>query len=210
MATGIEGLQFRSVGGTLPIREWVINAQGEERLVTTERLLHGVQKTSIGDLELVGCDARNFAGGENDSATGGATFAFFDINPRPLDDELVKNNILLKRVFDAVKFACLRLSCRCWSLAKGAIQLHKMRAEAVDAKVARVFCEVGVISVGGQFQDMAEIVDTVVDRRRREKKHLLFASAGLVQVLLELAVARFLSLTFSGNTGVAEVVSLIN
>ncbi len=57
---------------------------------------------------------------------------------------------------------------------------------------------------------MAEIVNTVVDRRRREEEHLLFPCAGLVQVLLELAVARFLSLTFSGDTGVAEVVSLIN
>ncbi len=87
----------------------------------------------------------------DEGGTGVATFAFFDINPRPLDDELVKNNILLKRVFDAVKFACLRLSCRCWSLAKGAIQLHKMRTEAMNAKVARIFCKVGVISVGGQF-----------------------------------------------------------
>ena len=116
----------------------------------------------------------------------------------------------MKRVFDAVNFTSLRLSCRCWSLAKGAIQLHKMSAEAVDTKVARIFCEVGVISVGGQFQDVAEIVDTVVDRRRREKKHLLFSSAGLVQVLLELAVARFLSFTFAGDTGVAEMVSLVD
>jgi hypothetical protein len=59
----------------------------------------------------------------------------------------------------------------------------------MNPQVARAFHEVGVITVGREFQNVSKIVNTIVDRGRGEKEHLFFTSAFLMQILLQLAVA---------------------
>ena len=63
-------------------------------------------------------------------------------------------------------------------------QLYKMGAEIMDTEIPRAGGEVGIITIGAQFQNVAEVVDSVVDRCGGEKEYLFFASSRLIEILL--------------------------
>ena len=68
------------------------------------------------------------------------------------------------------------------------LQGNEVRAEIVDAKILRALTEPCGIAAGGQFQDMAEVVNGIIDRRGGEKVERR-ALPGGGDVALELAVA---------------------
>ena len=180
---------FQRLLALLPqVAERVVDRQGEEGLGFAERLFDALEQAAIGGLELVSRDARRLAGGKEDRAAFELPLAFLHIRAAALDDEMLEERLLLERGLGDGEFELL-----------GGIdvlldeelffQRDEMAARAVDAEVVRGFGEVAVVRAGHEPEDVAEVVDGIVDRRGGEEKELLRPRAGLVQRVLEQAVA---------------------
>jgi hypothetical protein len=68
----------------------------------------------------------------------------------------------LECVLQAEDFTGLVLRSCLRRLEKRLLQLHKVCAEVVDAEVPRASGKVGIIAIGSEFQNVAEVVDAVV------------------------------------------------
>jgi hypothetical protein len=57
---------------------------------------------------------------------------------------------------------------------------------------------------------MAEVVDRIVDRRRRQEENLLCATSLLMEIVLKEAITRCFPLAFALDTWISEVMSLVD
>ena len=134
---------------------------------------------------------------------------FLHIRTAALDDEMIKDRILMQGVLDDMQVELVgRL--RLLSGEQFFLKLDEVTAQAVDAEIAGGFGEIAFVAVGDEFQNVSEIVDGIVDRRRREEEDLLLPAAGLVQIFLKHAVTGRLALALAFDAGVAEVMSFVD
>ena len=83
---------------------------------------------------------------------------------------------------------------------------HEIRPHVVDAERSR---EEAFISPSEQLRHVAEVVETVVDRRCGEHEELLRTGRAFEHVV-ELAISRWALLSLSRKAGIAEVVGFVD
>src|SRR5690349_20874248 len=186
----------------------VVHRKGEERILLLERLFEHVQEPAVGLANRVLRDLGRFSIWERSRLPRLANLALASVRPTALDHELAEDLVSCQDLL------CLRdLFRHVWEVVTHSRPQRLLHVIEVRAKVVHTerTPEVLLVATRKELSHVAEVAQSVVDRRRREHEQSLWPH-GVVEQVVQPEVARRLRAIFWVTTasGIAEMMRLVD